>query len=68
MPLRRGAFVIFTPLFFKNYGLIQHKSHSFLSPSSPIHKERKLSASVTGTIINRQFLIDSCRQSIVDLL
>ena len=68
MPLRRGAFVMFTPLFCKNYGLIQHKSHSFLSPSPPIHKERKLSASVTCTLIYRQFLIDSCRQSIVDLL
>ena len=56
-----------TPLFCKNYGLIQHKSHCLLSPSSPIHKERELGTSVTCTLIYRHFLIDSCRQSIVDL-
>ena len=64
-PARSG--ISLTPLFCKNYGLIQHKSHSFLSPSSPIHKERELGTSVTCTLIYRHFLIDSCRQSIVDL-
>ena len=40
-----------TPLFCKNYGLIQHKTHRFLCPSSPIHKERKLCATRAGIAV-----------------